>query len=267
MTMPLAAAISDLTVAEKLLKALEDSGMTQVEVATKLADPESDERRIENLRRLLNKWLAGKHTPGRKHAQRLALIFETDPDYFLGDQPGRGRAGSVDSESRELLSLVWDAAAVSFSTHDWDEIPKDGFRKDFVAKQLARNFTLEHILVDEVVAWRALEYVCAKATFDERTLGLGQWYTDSDLIPGMVLLEALAQVSSIAMLTHPTFRRRLIFFAGYNQPRIKRIVHAGETLILTAELVELHGQIAHYKAEARIDDDLAVRATVIIAAH
>jgi 3-hydroxyacyl-[acyl-carrier-protein] dehydratase len=258
----------ELTVAEKLTKAMEDASMTQVELATRLAEPETDQRRIENLRRLVNKWLAGQHVPGRKHARRLAEIFAVEPAYFLSDEAARGRAGAPDSDARELLTLIWDASKARIPSDDWRSIPPK-FDKKFIAEQLARSFPIEHVLVDHVDEWQALLYARGRATFTRATLGLGRWYSDSALIPGMVIIEALAQIGSIAMLTSDLYRKRLIYNAGYTMARIKKVVNENDELTLSAKLRGApHGPVANYDADARDKKgDLVARATVILAAH
>src|SRR3954465_14179448 len=49
---------ADTTVAERLAAALEDAGMTPLELAPKIADRDTDETSVY---RLVNKWLSGKH--------------------------------------------------------------------------------------------------------------------------------------------------------------------------------------------------------------
>ena len=262
-------ALNDSTVAEKLFKAMEDTGITQSELAGRLAEPETDPQRVENQRRLLNKWLANQHVPARKHAVRLSEIFGTDAGYFMAHRATRGRAGAFDNEARELLSLVWDASASRLPPQEWKPIP-ERFDKAFIAEELARNFDIDHILVDKVDEWTSLEYARGTTQFTENTLGLGQWYTDSPLIPGMVILEALAQIASVALLTNNTYRQRLVFFVGFDRPRIKRVVNSQDELFLSAKKLQLHGQIAHYDTEARLGGrtgELAARAIVILAVH
>src|SRR5581483_3087871 len=64
-----------LTVAERLRVAIDESGMTQLELATRLAE-ELGKPNPSSVRRLVNKWLAGTQ-PGRRYALKLALIFDT----------------------------------------------------------------------------------------------------------------------------------------------------------------------------------------------
>jgi 3-hydroxymyristoyl/3-hydroxydecanoyl-(acyl carrier protein) dehydratase len=71
-------------------------------------------------------------------------------------------------------------------------------------------------------------------------------------MPGMIVLELLAQVASVAMLASPSYRMRTIFVAGYNDVRFIEIIRSGSTIEVTAELHHL--RVAHYQTEARLVD-------------
>jgi 3-hydroxymyristoyl/3-hydroxydecanoyl-(acyl carrier protein) dehydratase len=251
----MAVAVSQVqTVAQKLGAAMQERGMTQAELAQLLAEPGDPQTKIDSIRRLLNKWLTNRVKPGRRYATKLATIFDKHPDYFVDTQLPAVAAAKPSPRSGEreatALRLVVDADGA----RTWSKI-KDTFDRKFIAEELSDGFAEDHVLIDEIVEWREFEYARGKAHLDATTLDLGPWYTNSTLMPGMVVLELLAQVSSVAMLTNPAFRKRTIQIAGFDEPRFTKIVTAGSTLEVTATLMNNHLRFAYYEADAHILDE------------
>jgi 3-hydroxyacyl-[acyl-carrier-protein] dehydratase len=84
-------------------------------------------------------------------------------------------------------------------------------------------------------------------------------------MPGVLIVEALAQTGALAVLSEEQNRGKLAFFAGIDECRFKRIVEPGDVLELRCELDRIRGPIGRGKAEARVGDELACRATLTFA--
>lgn len=63
------------------------------------------------------------------------------------------------------------------------------------------------------------------------------------VMPGVLILEALAQVGACALLSEEEHRGRLMYFAGVDKFRIKKMVTPGDQLLLEVELLKLKGNI------------------------
>ena len=121
------------------------------------------------------------------------------------------------------------------------------------------------LLIDEVV--ELTPGVGAKARKHVRE---DEWYLTGHfpgrpVMPGVLIVEALAQTGAHAVLAEEEKRGRLALFAGIDDCRFKRIVEPGDTLELTCELEKVRGPIGRGKAEARVDGALACRATLTFA--
>jgi len=81
----------------------------------------------------------------------------------------------------------------------------------------------------------------------------------------VLIVEALAQTGALAVLSEEENRGRLALFAGIDACRFKRIVGPGDVLELRCELERMRGPIGRGKAEARVGDELACRATLTFA--
>ena len=85
------------------------------------------------------------------------------------------------------------------------------------------------------------------------------------VMPGVLILEALAQVGAVALLSEPENRGKLALFGGIKNARFKRQVRPGDVLELACELTERHGSVGFGTASARVDGKLAARAELTFA--
>ena len=85
------------------------------------------------------------------------------------------------------------------------------------------------------------------------------------VMPGVLILEALAQTGAVAALSLPENRGKLALFGGVRSARFRRQVVPGDVLTLECELVEQHGAMGIGKATAWVDGQRAVNAELIFA--
>jgi 3-hydroxyacyl-[acyl-carrier-protein] dehydratase len=78
------------------------------------------------------------------------------------------------------------------------------------------------------------------------------------VMPGVLMVEALAQVGAVALLSQPAHQGKIVFFAGIDGVRFRRVVVPGDTLTLSVELTKMRGRVGKGRGEARVDDQLAV---------
>jgi len=90
-------------------------------------------------------------------------------------------------------------------------------------------------------------------------------FPDRPIMPGVIMVEALAQVGAVAALSLPEHRGKLPLFAGIDDVRFKRIVSPGDTLTLTCEIHTVRGPVGKGKVAAHVGDELAVRGTLLFA--
>src|SRR4051794_5759642 len=85
------------------------------------------------------------------------------------------------------------------------------------------------------------------------------------IMPGVIMVEALAQCGAVAVLAEPGNRGKLALFAGIDDVRFKRMVGPGDELTLTCELEAVRGPVGKGKVTARVGTELAVRGTLTFA--
>ncbi|MGG1246333.1 3-hydroxyacyl-ACP dehydratase FabZ [Bacillus spizizenii] len=76
------------------------------------------------------------------------------------------------------------------------------------------------------------------------------------VMPGVLIVEALAQVGAVAMLIKEENRGRLAFFAGIDNCRFKKQVKPGDQLHLEVEIIRARGTIGRGKGIATVDGEV-----------
>lgn len=85
------------------------------------------------------------------------------------------------------------------------------------------------------------------------------------VMPGVLILEALAQVAGIAVLSLEENRGKLGFFGGIKNARFRRQVVPGDVLELECTIIKQKGPVAVAEATARVDGQVAVNAELTLA--
>ncbi len=119
------------------------------------------------------------------------------------------------------------------------------------------------LLLDEVLELEPGARVVARKTVTEADCA-GHFPGDP-IMPGVLMVEALAQAGAVAVLSEVQNRGKLALFAGIDGLRFKRVVRPGEVLELTCDLEAMRGPIGRGKARATVAGELAVRGTLTFA--
>lgn len=83
-------------------------------------------------------------------------------------------------------------------------------------------------------------------------------FPSNPIMPGVLQVEALAQLSAGILLTLPEYKDKLALFAGIDGVRFKRIVRPGDKLEMSAVITKIRGPIVKAKARAEVDSKLVV---------
>ncbi len=90
-------------------------------------------------------------------------------------------------------------------------------------------------------------------------------FPDYPVMPGVLIVEALAQVGGVAILAKPENKGKLAFFAGIDKCRFKKQVKPGDQLKLEVEILRLKGSIGKGKGKATADGELVCEAELMFA--
>jgi 3-hydroxyacyl-[acyl-carrier-protein] dehydratase len=90
-------------------------------------------------------------------------------------------------------------------------------------------------------------------------------FPEEPVMPGVLLIEALAQVGAVALLSMKEFRGRIAYFGGINRARFRKKVVPGDRLTLITEIVQRRGPMGIGKAEAFVDNEKVAEAELVFA--
>lgn len=85
------------------------------------------------------------------------------------------------------------------------------------------------------------------------------------VMPGALIVEALAQVGAVAVLSCDDFKGKTAYFGAINSAKFKKKVVPGDVLVLETEMIRQKGPIGIAKAKAAVDGKTAVVAELTFA--
>lgn len=85
------------------------------------------------------------------------------------------------------------------------------------------------------------------------------------VMPGVLIIEALAQTGAVTILSLPENRGKTVYFAAIKDAKFKRKVVPGDVLTLKIEIIKSKGPMGIGRAEATVNGELAVSAELTFA--
>jgi 3-hydroxyacyl-[acyl-carrier-protein] dehydratase len=121
------------------------------------------------------------------------------------------------------------------------------------------------LLIDEVLELEPGERVVARKRVREDEWYLRGHFPGRPVMPGVLIVEAMAQTGAVAVLSEEENRGRIALFAGIDDTRFKRIVEPGDELELECTLEQVRGPVGKGRARATVGGQLAARGTLTFA--
>jgi len=118
------------------------------------------------------------------------------------------------------------------------------------------------LLVDRVVELEPGKRVVAVKNVTANEPQFTGHFPDRPIMPGVLMVEALAQAGAVAVLSLPEYHGKLALFAGIDDCRFRRTVLPGDTLRMEVTLEKLRGMFGRARAVATVGDEVAVEATI-----
>jgi len=118
------------------------------------------------------------------------------------------------------------------------------------------------LLVDRVVELEPGRRVVAIKNVTANEPQFTGHFPDRPIMPGVLMVEAMAQAGAVAVLTLPEYAGKLALFAGIDECRFRRTVLPGDTLRMEVTVEKLRGMFGRAKGVASVDGDVACEATL-----
>lgn len=122
------------------------------------------------------------------------------------------------------------------------------------------------LLVDKVLEMDAESIVAVKNVSANEMHFVGH-FPEKHVMPGVLIMEALAQAGAIVLLRKPEFKGKIAYFAGLDKVKFRAQVLPGDTLILKVQLERLKGVLGIASGKAYVDDKLVASGTLKFAVN
>ena len=114
------------------------------------------------------------------------------------------------------------------------------------------------------------ELVPGKSIVARKAVGGNEWYflghfAETKVMPGVLIIEAMAQAGCIALMKDPAMKSCLAYLAKIKNARFHDKVHPGDTLILKAELGDFKLNVGFGECEAYVGEKLVADCTLAFA--
>ena len=121
------------------------------------------------------------------------------------------------------------------------------------------------LLVDKVVDYEPGKWAEGIKCVSANEMQFLGHFPNEPVMPGVLIIEALAQVGAIAVLTEEENKGKLVFFGGIKNARFKKKVVPGDVLTMKCELIARKGPIGFGKAVALVDGKVVASAELTFA--
>jgi 3-hydroxyacyl-[acyl-carrier-protein] dehydratase len=116
------------------------------------------------------------------------------------------------------------------------------------------------LLIDRVLDYQEGEWAKARKCVSTNEPFFNGHFPEQPIMPGVLILEALAQTGAIAVLSEPEYKGRIALFGGVKQARFKTPVVPGDVLDLECKIIRRKGPVGIGEAVATVDGEIACKA-------
>lgn len=121
------------------------------------------------------------------------------------------------------------------------------------------------LLVDKITDYEPGKFAAGIKCVTANEMHFMGHFPEYPVMPGVLIVEALAQVGAVAILSMEENKGKLAFFRGINSCKFKKQVVPGDVLELKCTLIKNRGVVGVGEAEARVNGELAVHAELTFA--
>ncbi len=113
------------------------------------------------------------------------------------------------------------------------------------------------LLIDRVDEMEVGKYAIATKAVTANEPFFQGHFPRHHVMPGVLIVEALAQTGAVCLLSKEENEGKIAFFASINKMKFKRQVLPGDVLTLKVEIIKSRGFIGVGKVVAEVDDEIA----------
>lgn len=120
------------------------------------------------------------------------------------------------------------------------------------------------LLIDQIIEMTENKGIGLKQITENEFYFKGH-FPDHPVMPGVLIVESLAQVGAVVLLSKEQFKGKIAFFAGIKEVKFRQSVLPGDLLKLECELIKIRGNYGIGEAKAYVGDKLVCEAVISFA--
>ncbi len=113
------------------------------------------------------------------------------------------------------------------------------------------------LLVDKIIDMEPGKYAKGLKCVSQNEMQFLGHFPEKSVMPGVLILEALAQTGACAILSMEDNNGKIAYFGGVKNCRFKRVVVPGDVIELECEIISQRGPVGFGKATAKVDGEIA----------
>ncbi|WP_297631888.1 3-hydroxyacyl-ACP dehydratase FabZ [uncultured Clostridium sp.] len=121
------------------------------------------------------------------------------------------------------------------------------------------------LLVDRIVEMEEGKFIRGYKNVTANEQFFNGHFPQEPVMPGVLILEAIAQVGAVALLSMEQYKGKTPLFAGADKVRFRQKVVPGDRLELSCEIVKLRGPVGIGKGIATVDGKKVCEAEIMFA--
>ena len=121
------------------------------------------------------------------------------------------------------------------------------------------------LLIDKIIEVEPGRRIKAVKYVREQEYYFKGHFPSNPIMPGVLIVETIAQTGAVLALMMPENKGKLVLFAGIDKARFKRIVRPGDELMVEVELENLKRNIGKAKGKAMVGNDIACATEIMFA--
>ena len=121
------------------------------------------------------------------------------------------------------------------------------------------------LLVDKVLDFEPGKWAKGIKCVSANEMQFMGHFPQKHVMPGVLIIEALAQTGAVAMLAEEANKGKIAFFGGIKKARFRKQVVPGDVLELYCEIIDKKGPVGIGSAVAKVNGEVAVNAELTFA--
>lgn len=121
------------------------------------------------------------------------------------------------------------------------------------------------LFLDEIIELDTLYSAVGIKNITEDEFYFKGHFPGKPVMPAVIILESLAQVGAVILLSHQDYRGKLVYFTGVKNAKFRRSVVPGDQLRLECKLTKIKSAFGFGEAKAYVDGKLVCEADISFA--